>query len=86
VIRLRLYTRAGCGLCDEMRRQVDAFLEEAPRAWEVVDVDADPALAARYGEEIPVLFVNDRLFAKIRLPRLAAALRLKRAAAAASNS
>ncbi len=39
-----------------------------------------PSLAARYGNEIPVLFVNGRLFAKIRLPRLAARLRLLRAA------
>ena len=79
-IRLRLYSRAGCHLCEEMRRQVDELLGDAPRAWEIVDVDTDPALAERYGAEIPVLFVNDRLFAKIRLPRLAAALRLRRAA------
>jgi hypothetical protein len=80
VIRLRLYTRAGCGLCEEMRREVDALLADAPREWDLVDVDSDPALAERHGEEIPVLFVNGRLFAKIRLPRLAARLRLRRAA------
>jgi hypothetical protein len=45
-----------------------------------VDVDSDPELARRYGESIPILFVNGRLFAKIRLPSLAAALRLRRAA------
>jgi hypothetical protein len=37
-------------------------------------------LARRYGEEIPILFVNGRLFAKVRLPRLASRLRLRRAA------
>jgi hypothetical protein len=63
-----------------MRRDVDALLADEPRTWEEVDVDSDPALAARYGESIPVLFVNDRLFAVVRLPRLAAALRLRRAA------
>jgi hypothetical protein len=64
-----------------MRRQVDTILADVPRQWEVVEVDSDPELARRYGESIPILFVNGRLFAKIRLPRLAAALRLRQAAA-----
>jgi hypothetical protein len=64
-----------------MRAEVDALLANRPRRWDVVDVDSDPALAARYGESIPVLFVNGRLFAKVRLPRLASRLRLLRAAA-----
>jgi Glutaredoxin-like domain (DUF836) len=63
-----------------MRRQVDAILAGRPRNWEELDVDSDPELARRYGDSIPVLFVNGRLFAKVRLPRLAAALRLRRAA------
>ena len=80
MIRLRLLSRPGCHLCHEMRREVDALLGEAPRAWEEVDVDSDPALAARWGEAIQVLLVNGRLFAKIRLPRLSARRRLLRAA------
>jgi ABC-type uncharacterized transport system ATPase subunit len=80
VIRLKLLSRPGCGLCDEMRRAVDELLGQAPREWEVVDVDSDAELAERYGEAIPVLFVNGRLFAKVRLPRLGLRLRLERAA------
>ena len=80
MIRLRLLSRPDCHLCGEMRREVDEMLEAEPREWEVVDVDSDPELARRYGEEIPVLFVNQRLFAKVRLPRLASRLRLRRAA------
>ena len=63
-----------------MRRQVETILANEPRQWDEVDVDSDPDLARRFGESIPVLFVNGRLFAKIRLPRLAPALRLRRAA------
>jgi hypothetical protein len=63
-----------------MRRRVDTILSGLPRSWEEVDVDSDTELARRYGESIPVLFVNGRLFAKFRLPRLAVALRLRRAA------
>jgi hypothetical protein len=80
LIRLRLLSRPGCHLCEEMRQEVDTLLADQPRTWEEVDVDSDPALADRYGDSIPVLFVNGRLFARIRLPRLAAAVRLHRAA------
>ena len=78
MIRLTLLSRPGCHLCDEMRREVDALLADRPHEWNVVDVDSDPDLAARYGDSIPVLFVNGRLFAKIRVPRMASKLRLLR--------
>jgi thioredoxin-like negative regulator of GroEL len=78
--RLRLLSRPGCHLCAEMRRQVDAILADRPRRWEEVNVDRDPELARRFGDSIPVLFVNGRFFAKLRLPRLAPGLRLRRAA------
>jgi glutaredoxin len=80
VTSLKLLSRPGCHLCVEMRRQVDTILADRPRSWEEVNVDSDPELARRYGDSIPVLFVNGRLFAKVRLPRLTAALRLRRAA------
>jgi len=81
VIRLTLYSRPGCHLCEEMRRDVENLLGDLPHEWNVVDVDRDPELARRYGESIPILFVNGHLFAKIRLPRLSSKLRLVRAAA-----
>jgi len=80
-VSLRLYSRPGCHLCDLMRSEVDRILGDRPRLWEVIDVDSQPELAARYGESIPVLFVNGHLFAKVRLPQLAGRLRLLRAAA-----
>ena len=82
MIRLTLMSRPGCHLCEEMRREVDALLAGEPHEWEVVDVDSDPELARRYGDSIPVLFVNGHLFAKIRVPRLSSKLRLLRSASA----
>jgi hypothetical protein len=82
VIQLMLLSRPGCHLCDEMRREVDALLGDRPHEWNVVDVDSDADLARRYGDSIPVLFVNGHLFAKIRVPRMASRLRLLRSAAA----
>jgi hypothetical protein len=81
VIHLRLLSRPGCRLCDEMRADVDRLLEGHPHDWEVVDVDSDDEIARRWSDSIPVLFVNGRLFAKIRIPKLAPGLRLMRAAA-----
>jgi len=81
VICLTLYSRPGCHLCEEMRREVENLLGDLPHEWNVVDVDRDAELARRYGESIPILFVNGHLFAKIRLPRLSSKLRLVRAAA-----
>jgi hypothetical protein len=81
VIALRLLSRPDCHLCDEMRSEVDALLEDEPHGWEVVDVDSDDELARRWSDSIPVLFVNGRLFAKVRLPKLAARRRLLRVAA-----
>ena len=48
---LRVYARAGCGLCEEMA----AALTAAGVAFEEVDVDGDLGLTARYGRRVPVL-------------------------------
>ncbi len=84
--RLRLLSRPGCHLCDELRRRADAMLDGIAHEWEVVDVDSNPDLAARFGNEIPVLFVGGRVFAKTRLPPIATRLRLRRAVTAASGA
>ena len=81
MIELRLLSRPGCHLCEEMRDEVDRMLSGDAHRWEVVDVDSDDEIARRWGDSIPVLFVNGRFFAKVRVPKLAARLRLLRAAA-----
>ena len=80
MIALRLLSRPGCHLCERMQADVDGLLAGRDREWEIVDVEADDAIARRWGDAIPVLFVNGRLFAKTRLPKLATRLRLLRAA------
>jgi hypothetical protein len=81
MIELRLLSRPDCHLCDEMRAEVDRLLEGDAHRWEIVDVDSDDELARRWGDSIPVLFVNERFFAKVRIPPLAARLRILRVAA-----
>jgi hypothetical protein len=65
-LRLTLYTKPGCHLCDEMKAVIrrvignDSLLEE-------VDISTDRALLARHGVEIPVLEIDGRKVAKYRI-------------------
>ena len=55
--RFILYSRSYCHLCEDMRAALQAFMARQGQAYsvDVVDVDADPALVARYDELVPVL-------------------------------
>ena len=50
---LRLYTRAGCCLCEGLQERLQALVP-APLLT-LVDVDSDPELQARFGLEVPLL-------------------------------
>jgi len=61
---LILYTRGGCGLCDDMKAEL---VRRGYRVREV-DIDQDAALVAKYGWDVPVVVRQDgSLFAKHRL-------------------
>jgi len=67
MIRLTLYGRADCPLCEEMRAAVEAVAREVSLALEEVDVDGDAALVAAYGDRVPVLCVNGRQAFAVRV-------------------
>jgi len=56
---LTLYSRHGCHLCDDMRDALHALQERFPFQLDIVDVDADPALAQRFGALVPVLMAGE---------------------------
>ena len=66
-IRVTLYTRTDCHLCEDMRAVVDRVGRSIPLTIDGVDVDTDPELAATYGAEVPVLCVNGRKAFKYRV-------------------
>jgi hypothetical protein len=76
--RLTLITRRACHLCAEMAAVIDAVARTEPLALEVCEVDADPVLTARYGEQVPVLLINGRKAFKYRLDAAALCRRLQR--------
>ena len=56
--RVTLVTRPGCHLCETAREVVARVCDDLGETWEELDMDADPALAARYADEIPVTLVD----------------------------
>ncbi len=80
MVKVTLYTRAGCHLCDDAKLVLDAVREARPFALDVVDIDTDAALVALYTTEVPVITVNGRKAFKYRLTAEALNDRLDRAA------
>jgi glutaredoxin len=62
-----LYTRPGCHLCDEAKFAMAPLLREFGARLREVNVDLDPALHARYTNDVPVVFLGSRKVAKHRL-------------------
>jgi len=67
VPRLTLYSRVYCHLCHEMADTVESVRAETPFDLEVLDVDADPVLEARFNELVPVLMHGERELARYRV-------------------
>lgn len=58
MLRLTLLARAYCHLCDDMREGLRRLAAGREVVVDELDVDAFPALEARFGERVPVLFVG----------------------------
>jgi thiol-disulfide isomerase/thioredoxin len=68
-MKIAIYSRPGCHLCDEMKALVERVVRQLPDPppIEEIDISTDPDLEARYGVEIPVLIVDGRKAAKYRI-------------------
>ncbi|MFZ0530805.1 MAG: glutaredoxin family protein [Propionicimonas sp.] len=53
-----LLVRDGCHLCAEALDVACAVCADVGATWASVDVDADPALRAEFGDHVPVTFVD----------------------------
>ena len=66
-VKLTLLVRAYCHLCEQMREQLAPLLVADKVTVELVDVDADPALDARWGDKVPVLLAGEQELCHYRL-------------------
>ena len=58
--RVTLYSRPGCHLCDDARVVVEQVCSELGESYVEVSIDDDADLQRRFGDEIPVTFVDGR--------------------------
>jgi hypothetical protein len=74
--RVTFYSRVGCHLCDDAREVVIRVCADLGESFEEVDIDSDGDLADRFGDEVPVTFVDGRQhdFWRVDEARLRAAL------------
>jgi len=74
--RVVLYSKPGCHLCDEARAVIEAVCAELGEAYDEIDISSSSDLMARFGEEIPVTFVDGAQhdFWRVDTDRLRAAL------------
>ena len=67
-MRLTIYSKPGCHLCDEMKAVVKRVIAATPAAsLEEVDISTDANLLERYGLDIPVLEIEGKKIAKYRI-------------------
>jgi len=66
MICLRLLTRPGCHLCDEMKKLLNHLSSEIDVSVEEVDITGNKTLERQFGSEIPVLMHKHEVVAKVR--------------------
>ncbi len=67
MLTLTFYSRPDCCLCEEMKTVLAQVRRDIPFDLEEINISTDPELEARFGQEIPVLFVNGRKAVKYHL-------------------
>lgn len=53
-----VYTRPGCHLCDEAKAAICVSGCDGEFSLEEVNIDDDELLRERYGNDVPVIFIN----------------------------
>lgn len=70
-MRLTIYSKPGCHLCDEMKALVHRVIAQHSQRADIsideVDISRDAELLDRYGIEIPVLLIDGKKVAKYRV-------------------
>jgi glutaredoxin len=66
-MKVTLYTRRGCHLCDEAKVAIEAARRRRAFDYEELDIDSDARLLQLYNEEVPVIAIDGRKAFKYRL-------------------
>ena len=67
-MRLTIYSKPGCHLCEDMKALVTRVVgARSDISIETIDISTDPALMKLYELEIPVLMIDGKKAAKFRV-------------------
>lgn len=59
MVKLKLYSRAGCHLCDEMLDALMSMDIASQCSVQIFDIDTDPVLQKQFALRIPVLAAEE---------------------------
>ena len=57
---VKIYARANCHLCQVALETIETFRPEFEFEIEKVLIDGDPDLEKKYGEQVPVILIDDQ--------------------------
>ena len=57
-VKVTIYTRPGCHLCEEAKSAIEASGCAAEYSLEEINIDENQTLRERYGRDIPIIFIN----------------------------
>jgi len=65
--KVTLYTRAGCCLCEDAKRVLEAVRGRANFDLDEIDIDSNAELRRAYNDEVPVIAINGSKAFKYRV-------------------
>ena len=78
MIRVEVYSKRDCSLCEEAKATLLKVGREIPFDLQEIDIESTPELYETYKERIPLIFVNGRPAFKFRVNEQALRRRLAR--------
>lgn len=64
---VEIYSKEDCCLCEEAKIVVQRVRKEIPFHLRVIDITANDALLEKFGQQVPVVFIDKRKAFKFRL-------------------
>lgn len=58
MLKIKLFSRPGCHLCDDVVQLLDTLKSNFPHELEIIDIDQDIKLQKKYLEKIPVVHIG----------------------------
>ena len=78
VIRVEVYGKRDCCLCDDVKATLLKIRRDIPFDLHEIDIESTPQLYATYAKRIPLVLVNGRIAFKFRVQEAALRRRLGR--------